>query len=85
YVLRRARSIVLRLDDGADGKIVPLVPFEERVGLRVQPVDLQEEQVDLSTVYSQMDQFAQEERAWNPFLVDFYLPKHQREQFYQPR
>jgi hypothetical protein len=32
-----------------------------------------------------MDQFAQEERAWNPFLVDFYLPKHQREQFYQPR
>ncbi|HZN39167.1 MAG TPA: hypothetical protein VFD82_10215 [Planctomycetota bacterium] len=85
YVLRRARSIVLRLDDGADGKIVPLVPFEERVGLRVQPVDLQDEQVDLGLLYGEMDQFAQEERAWNPFLVDFYLPKYKREQFYQPR
>jgi hypothetical protein len=27
-----------------------------------------------------MDAFAQEDRAWNPFLVDFYLPKWQREQ-----
>ena len=85
YVLRRARSIVLRLDDGAEGKIVPLVPFEERVGLRVQPIDLQEDKLDFGLVYSEMDQFAQEERAWNPFLVDFYLPKYQREQFYQPR
>jgi hypothetical protein len=85
YVLRRARSIVLRLDDGAEGKIVPLVPFEERVGLRVQPIDLQEDKLDFGLLYSEMDQFAQEERAWNPFLVDFYLPKYQREQFYQPR
>jgi len=85
YVLRRARSIVLRLDDGADGKIVPLVPFEERVGLRVQPVDLQDEKVDFGLLYSEMDQFAQEERAWNPFLVDFYLPKYRREEFYRPR
>ncbi|MCR9245960.1 MAG: general secretion pathway protein GspK [bacterium] len=86
YVLRRARAIVLRMDDGADGKIVPLVPFEERTGLRVQPVDLQEEQVmDLATVYMDMDQFAQEDRAWNPYLVDFYLPKYQRDEFYTPR
>jgi len=74
------------MDDGADGKIVPLVPFEERAGLRIQPVDLQEEQVlDLGLVYMDMDQFAQEDRAWNPFLIDFYLPKHQRQEFYQPR
>jgi hypothetical protein len=85
YVLRRARSIVLRVDDGAEGKIVPLLPFEERVGLRVQPVDLQDEKIDFSLIYSQMDQFAQEERAWNPFLVDFYLPRYQREQFYSRR
>jgi hypothetical protein len=85
YVLRRARSIVLRVDDGSEGKIVPLVPFEERKGLRLQPVDLQDEYVDRSFQYSEMDRFAQEDRAWNPFLVDFYLPKHQREQFYLPK
>ncbi len=85
YLLRRARSIVLRVDDGADGQIVPLVPFEERTGLRVQPIDLQDEFLDLTTLYLDMDQFAQEERAWNPFLIDFYLPKHQRQEFYAPR
>jgi hypothetical protein len=85
YVLRRARAIVLRYDDGADGLIVPLVPYEERVGLRLQPVDLQDAYVDRSLQYSEMDQFAQEDRAWNPFLIDCYLPKHVRDQFYQPR
>lgn len=84
YLLRRARATVLRVDDGADGKIVPLVPFEERVGLRIQPVDMQEEYIDLSLVYAEMDQFAQEDRAWNPFYIDFYLPQHLREQFYRP-
>jgi len=84
YVMRRARSIVLRLADG-EGSIVPLVPFEERIGLRVMPVDLQDEALDLSLTYANMDQFAQEERAWNPFLIDFYLPKSLREQFYAPR
>lgn len=85
YVLRRARSIVLRVDDGADGQIVPLVPFEERIGLRVMPVDLQEDMLDLVPLYNDLDQFAQEDRAWNPFLVDFYLPKEMRERFYTPR
>ena len=84
YLLRRARSIVLRVDDGADGQIVPLVPFEERVGLRLQPVDIEEDYVDRSRLYGEMDQFAQEERAWNPFYVDFYLPKEKREEFYRP-
>ncbi|MFY9340849.1 MAG: type II secretion system protein GspK, partial [Planctomycetota bacterium] len=85
YLLRRARATVLRFDDGADGLIVPLVPFEERVGLRVQPVDMQEEYTDFSVVYSEMDQFAKEDRAWNPFLIDFYLPQNLREQFYSPK
>lgn len=86
FLLRRARSIVLRVDDGADGQIVPLVPFEERTGLRVLPVDMQDEEpVDRVAQYAEMDTFAQEERAWNPFLIDFYLPEHQREQFYQRR
>ena len=85
YVLRRARSIVQRIDDGADGKIRKLVPWEDRTGLRLQPIDLQEQTLDLALLYSDMDQFAQEDRAWNPFLIDFYLPKHRREEFYQPR
>lgn len=85
YLLRRARSIVLRIDDGADGKVIPLVPFEERVGLRLQPIDIQQESIDLNGVYNELDQFAQEERAWNPFLIDFYLPKRTRDDFYRPR
>lgn len=86
YVMRRARSVVLRTDQDGEAAMVPLVPFEERKGLRVQPVDLQDERADqFSTIYAEMDQYAQEERAWNPFLIDFYLPKHQRDQFYQPR
>jgi hypothetical protein len=85
YVLRRARSIVLRIDDGADGKIVPLVPFEDRIGLRLQPIDIQEVTPDLAPLYMNIDQFAQEERAWNPFLIDFYLPRSQRADFYRPR
>jgi hypothetical protein len=85
YLLRRARAIVLRLDDGADGKILPLVPFEERSGLRLQPIDLQKDEIDLTPQYLDMDSFAQEDRAWNPFLIDFYLPKYKRDEFYRPR
>lgn len=85
YLLRRVRSIVQRVDDGADGKIRRLVPWEVRTGLRLQPVDLQDDTLDLAVVYADMDQFAQEDRAWNPFLIDFYLPKHKREEFYSPR
>ena len=86
YLLRRSRSIVMRIDDGAEGQVVPLIPFEERIGLRLQPIDLQEEQELLrDEQYLDMDQFAKEERAWNPFLVDFYLPKDERDRFYEAR
>ena len=86
YLLRRARSIVMRIDDGEEGQIVPLVPFEERIGLRVQPVDMQDEVVtDWTSQYLEMDQFSQEERAWNPFLIDFYLPPDIRQNFYSNR
>jgi hypothetical protein len=86
YLLRRARSIVMRYDDGEDGKVIPLIPYEERVGLRVQPVDMQDELVgDFAASYLEMDQFAQEERAWNPFLIDFYLPPDIRQDFFSNR
>jgi|GEM_PF-2618486 len=86
YLLRRARSIVRRIDDGEEGQILPIIPYEERVGLRVQPVDMQEEVFqDFAASYLDMDQFAQDERAWNPFLIDFYLPPDIRENFYSDR
>lgn len=86
YLLRRARSIVMRFDDGADGKIIPLVPYEERIGLRIKPVEMQFDQsIDFTVDYMDMDQFAQDERAWNPFLIDFYLPQDVRQDFYSNR
>lgn len=86
YLVRRARSIVMRLEEGEEGKIVPLVPFEERIGLRLKPVEMQlDRQIDWATVYMDMDQFAQDERAWNPFLIDFYMPRDVREEFVQNR
>ena len=83
FVMRRARSVVVRLDDGADGVLYPIVRLEERNGLRVVAPDMQDEEPDLQFLYSELDTFAQQDRAWNPFLVDFYLPQYQREQFYE--
>ena len=40
---------------------------------------------DYTANYLDMDQFSQEERAWNPFLIDFYLPPDVRENFYSYR
>lgn len=84
YRMRRARSIVVRRDNGSDGYLHPLVLREDRHGVRVMPVDQQESYIDLQAVYYQMDQFAQEERAWNPFYIDFWLPQTQRQEFYRP-
>lgn len=82
YLVRRARSVVMRIDEGEEGICVPLIPFEERIGLRVKPVDMQEEMLlDFTERYMDMDQFSREERAWNPFLIDFYLPQDVREEF----
>lgn len=82
YLVRRARSIVMRMEEGDEGKVVPLIPFEERIGLRVKPVDMQNERLlDFTVEYMEMDQFSQQERAWNPFLIDFYMPPEVRQEF----
>ncbi|MDA7936521.1 hypothetical protein N9B90_01110 [bacterium] len=82
YLVRRARSLVLRFEGGEEGSIIQLIPFEERVGLRLQPVEMQDDvTVDFAQQYMEMDQFATDERAWNPFLIDFYLPQDIREEF----
>jgi len=82
YVMRRARSVVVRRDNGDSGTLYPIIRLEERHGLRLSVPDIQDDHPDLLGTYSQMDSFAQEDRAWNPFLLEFYLPKAQRDQFY---
>ena len=50
--------------------------------MRLKPVELQGDvALDFTAQYMDMDQFAQDERAWNPFLIDFYMPKSVREEF----
>lgn len=86
YVLRRAATVVMRLGEGEDATLYTIVPFEDRRGLRIQGVDFPDEaETDRYSIYSEMDAFAQEERAWNPFLPDFYLPDYEREDFYNPQ
>ncbi len=82
FVLKRARSIVMRMDNEEDGYLHPLILQEERHGLRVVQADFPDDYVDRFPTYNEMDYFAQEERAWNPFLVDFYLPPDQRQDFF---
>lgn len=85
FVLKRTRSVFMRLDNSEDGYLHPLILQEERHGMRVVQKDFPDDYVDLFPVYNEMDYFAQEERAWNPFLIDFYLPADQRQDFYTGR
>lgn len=86
YVLQRSRSVLVRLDEGEEGYLHPLILQEERRGLRVMPVDFPEDDLLARSSYlTEMDAFTQEERAWNPFYVDFYRPKEQREQLFNYR
>ncbi|MEM7201286.1 MAG: hypothetical protein AAF628_13525 [Planctomycetota bacterium] len=78
FVLTRARSILVRLD-GEEAELHPLVLLEERQGLRVMPVDFADEWSDLDygMQLDEMDEFAREERRWNPFFLEFYRPDDQ--------
>lgn len=86
FVLRRWRSVFMRLDNDEDGYLHPLILNEERKGIRVQPIDFYDEFDDTSGRFSQFDQmdlWSQEERAWNPFYLDFYRPVEEREQMFR--
>ncbi|MCA8944157.1 MAG: hypothetical protein KDB80_16450, partial [Planctomycetes bacterium] len=86
FVLRRRRSIVVRIDDGAEGKLHPLILLEARNGLRVKGEDFPaDSELDRFARNDAMDVFSQEEQAWNPFLLDFYLPQEQRDRLYSYR
>eukprot|EP00904_Undaria_pinnatifida_P001903 jgi/Undpi1/11713/HiC_scaffold_37.g14008.m1 len=86
YVMRRTASVMMRLENAESGYLHPIVLLEERRGLRIKGQDFPDEAGDdlLYGIYSEMDTFAQEERAWNPFLPEFYLPDDKRQNFYDP-
>ncbi|MHC4899501.1 MAG: hypothetical protein ACYTGW_20615, partial [Planctomycetota bacterium] len=51
----------------------PIIHLERRHGLRIFPVDFpEEEEEERRYLMDEMDQFSREERAWNPFYVEFY-------------
>lgn len=80
FVLRRSKSVLVRLDDGEEGTLHPLILLEDRAGMRVQGVDFPDESdyLDYQAGLNEMDEFSQEERRWNPFYLEFYRPKHLR-------
>ncbi|MEO0478644.1 MAG: hypothetical protein AAF196_04110 [Planctomycetota bacterium] len=83
YVMQRARSVVLRADEDDGAVIRPIIGWERRYGLRLQPIDIQSNDLlDQSARNQEFDAFSQEERAWNPFLFDFYRPQDEREELY---
>ena len=79
FVLRRTQTVVFRSDDGDGGTLHPLVLMEETHGLRIQGIDFPDEYFDMDyeLQLDEMDEFAAEERRWNPFYIDFYRKKEQ--------
>lgn len=78
FVIRRSASILVRLEDGEEMRLHPIVLLEDRAGLRVVPIDFPDRYEDELRRLSDIDQFAKEERAWNPFVIDFYKPRSER-------
>ncbi len=78
FVIRRAASVLVRIEDGEESKIYPIIRLEERSGLRVVPIDFPEEYEQQLRMRDEFDEFAREERMWNPFFLEFYKPRDQR-------
>ena len=75
FVIKRARRQVVRLEDG-DGSLFPLVPLTERSWLRIKPTDFPEkDEEERRKRADTMNEFSVEERAWNPFYLEFYTKK----------
>jgi len=75
FRLRRSASMLVRLQDGEEARLHPIFLLEDRSGLRVMPIDFQDRYEDQLRRDDYSDQFAREERAWNPFLLEFYRPR----------
>jgi hypothetical protein len=82
FVVRRSRAVLVRLDNGEDGYLHPLIPRQERTALRVFAVDFPDDVGNRFLQFDDMDPFAREERSWNPFYVEFFLPADERERLF---
>lgn len=74
FVLHRRKSVVVRIDSqDEDPRLYPIIHMEKRHGLRIFPLDFPEEEMEEQRyLLDEMDSFTREERAWNPFYLEFY-------------
>jgi hypothetical protein len=65
----------MRIEDG-EGALHPIIPLTDRSHLRVKPVDYPEhEEEERQKAAGTLDEYALQERDWNPFYLEFYRPK----------
>jgi type II secretory pathway component PulK len=75
FVIRRGRSVVVRSESGDATMLYPLILLEDRAGLKIMPRDFPQDELDRMQQLDEMDEFAREEREWNPFFIEFYRPR----------
>jgi hypothetical protein len=82
FVLHRRKSVVVRIESqDEDPRLYPIIHLEKRHGLRIFPMDFPEEEMEEQQyLLDDMDQFTREERAWNPFYLEFYEKKPEEEE-----
>ena len=77
FIVARARSVYLRAGEGENRSMTPVVPLHRVEELRVFQTDFPEEEEGLDP--QEVDEFAVESEAWNPFYLEFYDPEKRKE------
>ncbi len=81
YSVTRARTTVVRVQDAEGWAVQTIVPLHKSDVFRLFLPDFPEEEEEARRMAEQdMEDFALEERAWNPFFPEFYDPE-QRERY----
>jgi type II secretory pathway component PulK len=75
FVIRRRRSVVVRSESGDATTLHPLILLEDSKGLKIMPRDFLQDELDRMQQLDEMDEFARDEREWNPFYLEFYRPR----------
>ncbi|MCB9890526.1 MAG: general secretion pathway protein GspK [Planctomycetes bacterium] len=82
FSITRAKAIVVRIPDGENQTVQELVPLHRTGTLRIRIDDYSEEERARFVENKQkdlLDDFSQEELAWNPFLREFFDPEQRDE------
>lgn len=78
FSITRARSVVVRIEDGEEMVVQELIPLHRDGSLRIRVEDFPEEaeeRLQDQRNEEMMDDFMREENAWNPFMRAFFDPK----------